>query len=171
MTQNSRTKFISDVEIDQDNVIAVKPLTLSRDNNRRYVRLTIESPIRFRKIKDIFGRFAPENGDYPIDGTILNISEGGVLAELDQPLNEGDIVAMRINVEKVEPLEGVLGLVKRCDHEEDCDLAGIQFVHRDELVDHLSQAELELLSSELDHFGQSVRRLLGRYLRTKRGRE
>jgi hypothetical protein len=167
MTQKSRTRFISDVDVTQDNVVALKPLVLSRDNNRRYVRLTISSPIAFSRIKDIFGNFTPECGDYPIDGTILNISEGGLLAEMDEPLNEGDIVAMRIIMEKVEPLEGVLGLVKRCDHEDECNLVGIQFVRREELIDQLSQGEIELLSDRLDHFDQTVRLLLNRYLRVK----
>jgi len=171
MTQHSRTRFISDVDVSQDNVIALKPLKLSRDNHRRYVRLTISSPVHFRKVKDIFGNFTPESGDYPIDGTILNISEGGLLAELDQPLNEGDIVAMRIIMEKVEPLDGVLGLVKRCDHDEDCNLVGIQFVRRDELIDQLSQGEMELLSEELAHFDQTVRQLLSRYLQLRQPQE
>ena len=170
MTEKERTKFISDVDVKEDNVRVKKPLKLQSENQRRFIRLTISSPINFRRIKDIFGNFSPDEDEYPIDGQILNISEGGVLAELDQPLNEGDIVAMRIVMEQVEPLEGVLGLVKRCDHEEDFHLVGIQFVRRDDLRDKLSQAEMELLSEDLDHFSHTVQKLLGRYLQSKRTR-
>lgn len=168
MTEQERTRFVSDVEVTDDTIRVKKPLKLQSENQRRFVRLTISSPINFQRIKDIFGNFSPNVDDYPIDGTILNISEGGVLAELDQPLNEGDIVAMRIIMEQVEPLEGVLGLVKRCDQDEDFHLVGIQFVRRDDLVDKLSQAEMELLSEELSHFSQTVQELLGRYLQSKR---
>jgi hypothetical protein len=171
MTRKSRTRFVSNIDVTQDNVVALEPLKLSRENNRRYVRLTISSPIGLSRIKDIFGNFTPECSDYPIDGTLLNISEGGLLAELDQPLNEGDIVAMRLIMEKVEPLEGVLGLVKRCDHDDDCNLVGIQFVRREELIDQLSQGEMELLSGRLDHFDQTVRQLLSRYLRVRQTQE
>lgn len=167
MTEQERTKFISDVDVTEDTIRVKKPLRLQSENHRRFIRLTISSPINFRRIKDIFGNFSPDAGDYPIDGTILNISEGGVLAELDQPLNEGDIVAMRIIMEQVEPLEGVLGLVKRCDQDEDCHLVGIQFVRRDDLTDKLSQSEMELLSEDLNHFSQTVQELLGRYLQGK----
>ncbi|MDH3891275.1 MAG: PilZ domain-containing protein [candidate division Zixibacteria bacterium] len=170
MTEQERTKFVSDVEITEDNVRVKQPLKLQSENQRRFVRLTISSPINFRSIKDIFGNFSPNPGEYPIDGTILNISEGGVLAEMDQPLNEGDIVAMRIIMEQVEPIEGVLGLVKRCDQDDDYHLVGIQFVRRDELVDKLSQSEMELLSEDLSHFTQSVQELLSRYLQDKRTR-
>lgn len=168
MTEKERTRFISDVEVTEDTIQVKKPLKLQCENQRRFVRLTISSPINFQRIKDIFGNFAPAADDYPIDGTILNISEGGVLAELDQPLNEGDIVAMRIIMEQIEPLEGVLGLVKRCDQDEDFHLVGIQFVRRDDLADKLSQSEMELLSEDLSHFDQTVQELLGRYLQSKR---
>ena len=171
MNHQSRTKYISDVDINQGNVRALKPLKVSSENQRRFVRLTISSPIHFRKVKDIFGNFSPEGDAYPIDGSILNISAGGILAELDQPLNEGDIVAMRIIMEKVEPLDGVLGLVKRCDRDEDFHLVGIQFVRRDDLADKLSQAEMELLSKELNHFNKTVEQLLSRYLRQKQHQE
>lgn len=168
MTDQKRTQFVSDVEVTDDTVRVKKPLKLQSENQRRFIRLTISSPINFRRIKDIFGNFTPDTDEYPIDGSILNISEGGVLAELDQPLNEGDIVAMRIVMEQVEPLEGVLGLVKRCDHEDDFHLVGIQFVRREDLADKLSQSEMDLLSEDLSHFSQSVQELLGRYLKSKR---
>jgi hypothetical protein len=168
MTEQERTRFVSDVEVTDDTIRVKKPLRLQSENQRRFIRLTISSPINFRRIKDIFGNFTPNADDYPIDGTILNISEGGLLAELDQPLNEGDIVAMRIIMEQVEPLEGVLGLVKRCDRDENFHLVGIQFVRRDDLADKLSQSEMELLSSNLNHFSQTVQKLLSRYLQSKR---
>ncbi len=168
MTQKERTRFISEVDVATDTIQVKKPLKMRKENQRRFVRLTISSPINFRKIKDIFGNFSPDDGDYPIDGTILNISEGGVLAELDQPLNEGDIVAMKIILEQVEPLDGVLGLVKRCDQDDDFHLVGIQFVRREDLADKLSQSEMDLLSENLNHFSKSVQKLLGRYLQQKR---
>jgi hypothetical protein len=170
MTELERTKFISDVDLTEDNIEIRKPLKLQSKNQRRFVRLTISSPINFKRIKDIFGNFSPNAEEYPIDGSILNISEGGVLVELDQPLNEGDIVAMRIVMEQVEPLEGVLGLVKRCDHDEDFHIVGIQFVRREDLIDRLSQAEMDLLSKDLNNFSQSVQQLLGRYLQDKQAR-
>jgi len=160
-------KHISEVNLDGRELSIRKPLKLSRDNQRRFVRLQISSPMALQTIKDIFGRFHPD-GDYDIDGEILNISAGGVLAELEQPLNEGDIVAMRFSLEEVEPLEGVLGVVKRCDHDEDCHLVGIEFVTRRWLSDKLSQAEMQLLSESYSHFDQTVRNVLSAYIHERK---
>ncbi len=163
MKGTSRTKHISEVNLDEKEISIRKPLKLSRDNQRRFIRLQISSPMSLQTVKDIFGQFHPA-GDYDINGEILNISAGGVLAELEQPVNEGDIVAMRFSLETVEPLEGVLGVVKRCDHDEEGNLVGVEFINRQWLTDKLSQAEMQLLSESYTHFDQSVKNVLSAYI-------
>ncbi|MFH1688309.1 MAG: PilZ domain-containing protein [bacterium] len=150
-----------------DHRIGVRPpLQAETEDMRRFVRLEIISPARLRRIKDIFGGFCPE-GDYEIQATILNLSDGGVLLECDQPLNEGDVVGMRFTVSQVAPLDGVLGLVKRCEPDENLNLIGIQFVNREDLTDYLSEIEMELLSGNFADFNAIVKRVLSGYLQSE----
>ncbi len=139
------------------------PLTIEKDERRSFVRLQISSPLYVRRVKDIFGKFAAE-GREEIEAQILNLSACGVLVEVEQPLNQGDIVGMRFEIEGIDNMGGVLGLVKRSEVGEDFHLAGIQFVNRDQLSDTLSESELELISDNFTEFGQSVREVLGRHL-------
>ncbi len=164
MKDTSKLKFVSDVNVEQNRIRASKPFRVETDNNRRYIRLEISSPMSLNKIKDVFGNFWPGENAPVIHGTILNISAGGLLVECDQPLNEGDVVSMKFTVQDVEVLDNVLGLVKRCDPEDDCSLAGIEFISHNRLEDKLTSAEMELLTEKVANFHQSVQKVLERYL-------
>ena len=146
------------------------PFTLETESQRRFVRLEISAPVSLASIKDIFGNFVPEEHTYDCHGSILNISEGGVLAELEEPLNEGDIVAMRFVLQGTESLEHVLGLVKRCDPEDGCCLTGIEFIRRDSLTDRLTEAEFDLLDGKISDLENRVSDVLKSYVaRTAEG--
>jgi len=139
------------------------PLTLSEEDRRQFVRLEVISPMQLRRLKDVFGQFRAE-GEYDLEATMLNLSMSGVLIELSEPLNEGDIVIIRFESIEVGPLEAVPGLVKRCDSDEDVHLAGIQFLDRSELSDHLSGPEFESLPENCCGFRRTVRQVLEQYL-------
>ncbi len=164
MNDSTKVKFVNDVEVEQSELRARKPFSLKRDNQRRFIRLEIASPMSLRKIKDIFGNFWPQEQVYSVAGNILNISPGGVLIETEEPLNEADIVAMRFTLQDQKTLEHVLGVVKRVDRDEDIYLTGIEFVNRDHLADTLTRGELDLLSNRLDDFQHSVQDVLKSYL-------
>jgi hypothetical protein len=164
MKDASKVKFVSHVGVGQKNVRARKPFKVQADNSRRYIRLEISAPMSLNRIKDVFGHFWPNDDAPVVHGTVLNISAGGVLVDIDQPLNAGDIVGMRFTLQNVEVLENVLGLVKRCDNEEDCSLAGIEFLNRSSLQDRLTAGEVDLLGDKLSTFHDSVQRTLERYL-------
>ncbi len=163
MKDTTRTKFITDVDVKNTEVKVRRPFRLDQDNQRRFVRLEISSPVSLNKIKDIFGNFWPAGEGYTIEGDILNISATGLLVEIDQPLNEGDIVAMRFFLQGVETLDNVLGAVKRIERDEGRYLAGLEFIGRDYLLDKLSRGELEMLSENLSNFTQTVQDVLKKY--------
>jgi hypothetical protein len=144
---------------------AVKGDQLER---RRFVRIEITSPASLNRIKDIFGNYWPHGEDYTIPGTILNISTGGVLLDLEHPVNEGDVVALRFSLQKRSALEGVLGLVKRCDHDDEGNLTGVEFVDRKHLVDRLSGSEMDLLAEHFDNFSCSLEQFVKRCLEEER---
>ncbi|MBU2532121.1 MAG: PilZ domain-containing protein [Alphaproteobacteria bacterium] len=164
MKKDSKTRFVSDVDLSTSDIKARKPFKVSSDDQRRFVRIEISSPMGMRRVKDIFGNFWPTENRYLIEGTILNISGGGVLVEIDQPLNEGDIVSMRFRLQEVEDLDNVLGLVKRSEQDEDIYLSGIEFITMPQLQDKLSQGELDLLDGNLNDFQGSVQNALEKYL-------
>jgi len=164
MSKNLKTKFISDVNITEKNLKARKPFKISIDNQRRFVRLEISTPMSLRKIKDIFGNFWPTEEEYSIAGEILNISAGGVLVDLDHPLNEQDIVSMKFSLQNVKTLDNVLGMVKRVEQDEDCYLTGIEFVTYQQLEDRLSSAELKLLDRNFNDFSHRVTDVLNNYI-------
>lgn len=164
MNDTPRTRFINDVEVTDKHWQIRKPFKVSQDNQRRFIRLEIATPLMLRKVRDIFGNFWPTQDEYQVDGEILNISPGGVLAELNQPLNENDIVALRFSLQETEIVDNILGLVKRVDNDEDTYLTGIEFITREQLEDRLSEAEMELLSDELGSFDNRVNEVLQRYL-------
>jgi hypothetical protein len=164
MNKTTKTKFVSDIDLAGKEIKVRPPFQLTTENQRRYVRLEISSPMTLRKIKDVIGNFWAHGTSFTIDGTILNISAGGVLLEVDQPLNEGDIISMSFTLQENESLENVLGAVKRTDRDDTTFLAGVEFVGKNYLMDKFSQAELEMLSENLSDFEDTVQKMLKKYV-------
>ena len=168
MTQKSKTRFIHDVSTTETDIIVQRPFKLERDDMRRFVRLEITSPMSLNKIRDTAGNFWPQGDRHAIHGHILNISGGGVLVEVDQQLDEGDVVIMRFTLQEVESLDWVLGLVKRSDLDESSYLVGIEFITRESLADLFTRAQLDLLPAQLHDFNESVHLMLNKYIRSQR---
>lgn len=164
MKTSEKTRHVQDVAAEADMIKARRPFKLAQENRRRYIRLEISSPMSLKKLKDVEGNFWAQGDWHTINGMILNISASGVLVDLDQAVDTGDVVSMHFTIQDVEGLENVLGLVKRSDCEPEGCLAGIEFVTRDALMDQFSQAELDLMGDDHTNFNQSVRQVLERYV-------
>jgi hypothetical protein len=164
MNKTTKAKFVSDIDVAGKEIKVRPPFHLTTENQRRFVRLEISAPMTLRKIKDVFGNFWVPETSFTIDGTILNVSAGGVLLEVDQPLNEGDIISMSFTLQENESLENVLGAVKRTDRDDTTFLAGVEFVGKNYLMDKFSQAELEMLSENLSDFEDTVQKMLKKYV-------
>jgi hypothetical protein len=164
METSNKTAHTTDNTAEIDMLKAREPLEIERDERRRFVRLEISTPMSLQTIKDSEGHYWPE-GDWHIkNGTILNLSASGVLVDLDQTLEEGDVVAMNFTFQDVEGISNVLGLVKRADLEADGCLVGIEFISVEYLLDHFTQAEIDLLADNYTNFDNSIRQLLNRYI-------
>jgi hypothetical protein len=170
MKDTKEPTFINDVSTDSG-VVVRKPFRLSKENQRRFIRLEISSPMSLQKIKDGDGGFWPEGDWHVIRGIILNISAGGVLVELEQAVASGDVVSMRFTLQDVEELPHVLGLVKRSDIDETGCLAGIEFIGREYLKDHFSNSEVDLLGDMHKNFDESVRHALNKYVYHETGQK
>ena len=164
MTNREKVKFVHEVDAVPSDYRARKPFKVEKQEARRFVRLEISSPMTVQKIKDTTGNFSPEGDWHTLHGMILNISGGGVLIEVDQPLLEGDLVSMHFTLQDVECLDNVLGLVKRAEENQGFFLAGIEFISRQRLSDLLSQSEIDLLPESVTDFNDSVRDVLNRFV-------
>lgn len=164
MDNPSKVRHIADHEVTGKDLVAEKPFKINEENSRRFVRLEISAPMSLSKLKDVLGGFWPQQDGPALKGIILNISAGGALVELEHALNEGDIVSMYFQLQEGTTLEGVLGLVKRCDPDSEVCLTGIEFVTRQRLSDLLSQAEMDMLPNDLNDFTGAIRETLGQYV-------
>jgi hypothetical protein len=144
------------------------PFKMETNEKRRFVRLEISAPMSLQTLKDCNGGFWPEGDTRIVEGIILNISGGGVLADLTESINSGDVVAMRFILQDQEPLDDVLGMVKRVEASPEGCLTGIEFVTRKRLEDVFSKAEMDLLPQNYTNFAATVGKVLSKYVSTKR---
>jgi hypothetical protein len=145
-----------------------KPFKMERDeDNRRFVRLDISAPVAMYHLKDGEQPLTPpEHAEY-MEAMLLNISAGGVLVELERELTPGDVVCMRFTLQDVEAIDHVLGLVKRCDRDEEVFLAGVEFTSREHLADILSGADMEMLPEQACSFHERAQLVLEKYVQSE----
>lgn len=168
MTHRGRTQFIQDVTTQEESLTGASKFKVHKDDKRRFVRLEISSPMAMRKIRQAGGEFWPNGERHIIEGVILNISAGGVLVELEQSVDEGDIVSMRFTLQEEEKVDNVLGLVKRTDVDSGTFLVGIEFITRQSLYDLMSEREIELLPESLNGFDERLRQVVSKYVHRER---
>jgi len=164
MKDSKKPKFVTEHEIQEKEHQVRSPFRVTQDTRRRFVRVEITSPLYLQRIKGADGGFWPEGQGQPIAGSILNISLGGVLVDLENPVFAGDIVTLRFNLQGEVILQNVLGLVKRSEESEGKFLTGVEFVTRENLSDRMTSAELEVLSDDIDGFDDNVRKVLKKYI-------
>ena len=164
MASREKVKYIQEVPAAETVLTARRPFEIQNENRRKFVRIEISSPMTLRKIRDTGGRLWPEGEWHVINGTILNISDGGVLVDVDQQLQESEIVSLHFIMQDVEPLADVLGQVMRVDQDEEGCLVGIRFITKQSLADRLSQAELDLLPGTLTEFQTCIKGALEKYV-------
>jgi hypothetical protein len=170
--KDARIKVISEIETD-DNTVSVKPpFRLFKEQNRRYIRLEISSPVSCTVLKNRAGRFWPASDGPQIDGSILNLSAGGMLIVSEMALEEGTILLLKMSLQDIEVLDNIVGLVKRADLDENEWLLGIEFVSREYLGDIFSDAELNVLPQKVVSFDEQIKSTLNKYIyRAKVGKE
>lgn len=164
MKDEKQTKFVTEHEVQDSGKKVKPPFELSEQNRRQFIRVEIVSPLFIQRIKSVKGDFWPEGQGQPVEASIVNLSLGGVLIDLNDPFLAGDIVALRFNLQGEVIVENVLGLVKRSDESEGKYLTGIEFVDRNKLEDILSEAELNMLPLEFSGFDISIQKTLQKFI-------
>lgn len=150
-----------------ENFVIKQPLQLYKERKRRFVRLEIAAPVTYGVL----------NIDRPLDealqnqhnGTILNISGGGVLMVGDTSLAEGTYVTMSFELSGSDLITGIAGKVKRVDEDgEGGYLVGIEFCSETELNSVFGQANI---GSVISSFDTKVKRFLLKYIFARKVQE
>ena len=137
-----------------------RALPLHRGKKRQYIRLEVEAPITFAYID--LDRPLEDLETNQIEGSILNISGGGVLVESPQGVAEGKYIAMSFELRDYELLTGVVGKVKRLDEDgEDGALMGVEFCQERELINVFGEANV---GARLASFDERVKRTILKYI-------
>ncbi len=143
-----------------DHLVIKQPLQLYREKKRRYVRLEIAAPMIYSVI-DLDRPLSDAHANQ-LNGTMLNISGGGVLMVTEQQLHEGDYLTISLELAGSDLLTGVAGKVKRVDEDgEGGYLVGIEFCTENELSEVFGQANI---GSVISSFDDRVKRFLLRYI-------
>lgn len=149
-----------------------KPFRVYHHKRRRYIRLDVDSPIKFKQ-------FDPYKPDSTMDekqlsnGRILNISGGGVLLETDFPINEDDFVMMEFTLCQTEKLSGIIGKVKRVDADdsEEKPLVGVEFMTAEQLREELPEEAIKSMGDDAFSFDEQIRKMLLKHVFAHKLRE
>ena len=133
-------------------------------SKRKWLRFEFVSPVLFRLISIEEGepKFESNVGR---QGQMLDISAGGALLATGQPVAEGNLISLNLNLRGLEGVKGILGRVKKVEESEEGDfLMGIEFCSL-ETLPHLHQ---ELLAQkEIESFDKKVKGIISKYILTE----
>ncbi len=143
------------------------PFPIGRSQGRKFVRITVASPVDFRLLLPERGRISLSKSQR--SGKILNFGSGGMLLESREAIPEGTFLLLRLNLNGLVILEGVLGKTKRVETTEDGQyLAGVEFCRREELENLASKEQIEKLPVKVASFNHKLKEVISDYVRTAR---
>jgi hypothetical protein len=141
------------------------PLPVKTSHGRKYVRIELSSPVKFRLLACSQGKIRITEEE--TSGEILNLSEGGMLLLTDSPVQEQGFALMTLNLNNLAVLDGVLGKIKRVEASEEGDfLVGVEFTSRGELEKLSSVEQVESLPVKVESFDRKMREVISGFLRT-----
>jgi hypothetical protein len=148
-------------------LIGKNPFPIRSSQGRKYLRITVNSPVDFRRLLLKRGRI--ELSKNQCSGRILDLSCGGMLLESDEAVPEGTFLLLRLNLNGCVVLEGVLGKTKRVEPTGDNRyLAGVELCSREDLGKFASEEQIEKLPVKVASFDRKLREAISGYVRTVR---
>lgn len=143
------------------------PFPIETSQGRKFVRITVTSPVGFRPLLLKKGRIWLSKSQ--CSGKVLNLSCGGILLESPEAISEGAFLLLTLNLNGFVLLEGVLGKIKRVEPTEDGQyLAGVQFCLREELEKLASKEQIGKLPMKVISFNHSLKEVISGYVGTTR---
>jgi hypothetical protein len=143
------------------------PFPIGTSQGRKFVRITVTSPVDFRPLLVKKGRIWLSKSQ--CSGEVLDLSCGGMLLESRQAIPEGTFLLLSLNLNGFVILEGVLGKIKRVEPTGDGQyLAGVQFCLKEELEKLASKEQIEKLPMKVTSFNHSLKEVISGYVGTTR---
>lgn len=143
------------------------PFPIRSSQGRKYVRVEVNSPVDFRLLLLKRGRINLSKDRCP--GKILNLSCGGMLLETGKAIPDGAFLLLRLDLNGLVILEGVLGKIKRVEPTEDgVYLVGVEFCSKEELEKLTSKEKIQKLPVKVASFNQKLEEVIWGYIRTER---
>jgi hypothetical protein len=143
------------------------PFRIGRSQGRKFLRITVTSPVDFRLLLPKRGRISVSKSQR--SGKILNLGPGGMLLESREAIPEGTFLLLRLNLNGLVILDGVLAKTKRVETTEDGQyLAGVEFCPREELDNLASKEQIEKLPVKVASFNHKLRQVISGHVRTAR---
>ncbi|MFQ5454385.1 MAG: hypothetical protein ACE5D6_09400, partial [Candidatus Zixiibacteriota bacterium] len=66
MNKASKIKYVSEVNMIDNNIMAKKPFKISKEHQRRFIRLEISSPVLLENVNDFITNLPSQNIEYNI---------------------------------------------------------------------------------------------------------
>jgi c-di-GMP-binding flagellar brake protein YcgR len=129
---------------------------------RKFVRLDIDGKITFNLLGTSF-----ENNSVGTDteqGSLLNISAGGVLMITSRNLEPGEYVLLTFRLKQTERLENILGVVKRVDPDDKNYLVGVEFLTKQQLMEKRYRHLAQNLPRAAHYFDDELQRHITQYI-------
>lgn len=143
------------------------PFPVGTSQGRKFVRITVTSPVDFRPVLLEEGRIWLSKDR--CSGKILDLSCGGILMESPQAIPEGTFLLLSLNLNGLVILKGVLGKAKRVEPTEDGRyLAGVEFCLREELENFASREQIEKLPVKVASFNHKLKEVISSHVSTAR---
>jgi c-di-GMP-binding flagellar brake protein YcgR len=149
---------------DSRKTVIKKPFKVYQHKRRKYVRLEVNSPLKFKV-------FNPPDLDLNLDdkqtciGSVMNISGGGVLMETEYKVRENDYLIMEMSLLDADTMTGIIGKVKRVDSDEkEHPLIGVEFMSPEQLQEEMPAEILDCIGEKIFSFDEQIRRMLLKYV-------
>lgn len=128
-------------------------------HQRKYIRLEIKTKLRFQLV--FHSNHQPLAASTKIlQGTMLNISQGGMLLLTSAELEPPDFLAVSFEMPGLARLSNVLGKVKRVEKNQKKYLVGIEFCEVADFYSSVSMQNCRQLPKNLESFRNKVKDLL-----------
>jgi c-di-GMP-binding flagellar brake protein YcgR len=138
-----------------------KTSDVTRTQRRKYVRLDISGEMLFRSL-DLDNR---DNIGPDMDGTLLNISAGGVLFESSVKLPEKRFITVSFTLKGRQALRDILAVVKRCEGSKAKGyLVGAEFITRHNSAEYDLEHIDEFLPPGAGTFDENLQKLVVQFI-------
>ncbi len=150
---------------ERDNRVALKsPCPAERVQRRDYVRISKKVELKYSILKNRAAGFLFNSLDW-IDSFTRDISAGGVSMRVDDDVDVGDILLVRINdYDRMGIPRFVASVCHRVAEYRRYRFAGMQFIDRNNLPDFFQSTEIENLPPLIRRFDDHVRNNMIRYV-------